>query len=228
VPDQLTELSRALSATLTDQLGVIPWLTVSYDAAGLADADREAASRGLAVGTVVPFGVLLGGSRLLATLEATHRWRRLTSWIGVDARLTAAAAHLDRVLSLTEPSWATRAVVTLGTASHEATPPAPAELDATLGSAKARYLCFALLDAAAEQLPGFDPAEVLTPGRLATYLAWQDAQARDREATAFMRAWSSGSEDRFRRKTDVTLALDYELVRDVLAVLPEHTARGDR
>jgi hypothetical protein len=86
-----------------------------------------------------------------------------------------------------------------------------------LGSSKVRYLCFCLLGAATDRLPGLDAARFLPADVAATYDDWHRAGAIDAEATALARGWAASSPMRLHHGIDVTLACDYPLVRDLLS-----------
>ncbi|MDQ7991051.1 MAG: hypothetical protein AAGC63_00090 [Propionicimonas sp.] len=90
------------------------------------------------------------------------------------------------------------------------------DLDRLLTPLKARVFAFELLDQLSSRWPAFDPDGLLTPARSGEFARWRRAKAADGEATRLAREWSDGCRERVLHATDLTLSLDYGLVRAIL------------
>ena len=201
----LVALRRDLESSLVAELG-------GDAAATVVDNDGSQPT----TGALVPFGVLLGATPPLAALVGTHRWGRLLSWLDSDPHLAATARHLDRVLSIVLPAAAPHAIAVRDTVPRSvSTPPAATALAPHLRSPRARYLCYAVIAAEAEELPALAETLLLSDD-VAQYDAWRRAMRLDEEVTTLLRAWSSSCPKRMQRHTDVTLAVDYPLARRLL------------
>lgn len=186
--------------------------------------------KGLAVTDVVPYGGLAGG--VLTPQDRPYRWQRVLSWLGEDAQLTALATTLEeRWVSQLHPAMAVYRFVVAERRSDSDRdrwqPPAPdtvpepderlaLEVESLSTRASSRYFLFLVTDAVAARMPGFDPATLLTPRRLEEYAGWHNVQRIDEEVTALARDWSGACVERWRDGLDVTVAVDYELVRQLL------------
>ncbi|MDF1604884.1 hypothetical protein [Nocardioides sp. YIM 152315] len=203
-----------------------------------AELAAAAETADLAIVDVVPYGALLGGPEPelshLAALERTHRWRRTLSWLPEDPGLTGLVLFLERAVVARLPTVVTHRMMIVvekrrdpesnqAWLRREGSGDEPAlsgelraELDRLLEPAHARYLGFALLDAAQRLVPTLGATEVLGPARSDEYLTWRRAHDIDDAVTSFVRDWPRGRPARFRRGVDTTHAVDYHLVADLL------------
>lgn len=179
---------------------------------------------------LVPYGGLAGG--VLAPRDHPHRWRRVTSWLGEDEQLTALATVLEeRWVPTLSPSMAAYCLVVADRrpGRHGGPPARPVpsalpprdeqlvlDIEALSTRALARYFLFLVVDAVAARVPHVDPAFLLTPRRRDEYAAWHEIQQIDEDVTTLARQWSAACADRLRDGLDVTVAVDYELVRQLL------------
>jgi hypothetical protein len=205
--------------------------------AGLAEFARE---EGFDVVGIVGYGFLLGHplgrASLLAPTDTTQRWRRLLSWLSRNDELAELATYLDLEVATRLPASASpRLMVVLekGRTAREpeVLPPSgtfdeavaklpvaqlSAALDGLLEPVRARQLAFALLDHFAVRRPGSGLEQLLSPRRAAQYEQWATGNRIDRGVTRVARHWSDGCGAKMRHETDLTLSMDYPLVRKIL------------
>lgn len=124
----------------------------------------------------------------------------------------AVADHHRRVLDgLTAASLAELARAQAGPGETLA-----GRLDPLLAPLRARVFAFELLDQLTATWPALDPSALLSPARAEQYSHWRLANQVDREATRLAREWSDGCPERVLDGTDLTVSLDYGLVRGIL------------
>jgi hypothetical protein len=190
----------------------------------------HASRKGFTVVDLVPYGGLAGG--VLTPGDHPHRWRRVTSWLGVDEQLTALATALEeRWIPTLHPSMAAYCLLVAdrrpGRDGGDPRHPGPGvlpsrddqlvrDIEALTTRSLARYFLFLVVDAVAARVPHFDPAVLLTPRRRDEYAAWHEVQQIDEDVTALARQWSAACADRWRDGLDVSVAVDYDLVRELL------------
>lgn len=131
----------------------------------------------------------------------------MLSWLGRDDELTRLAELLQTALDQGPDGDTVR------------------QLDAQIGRTRPRYLLFLVV----ATLGATDPVAVgeqwLTPARLREFLAWREAARVDAEAVVIARQWATGCPDHELEAVDVTVGVDYHLVR---ALIEEHDrTRGE-
>lgn len=135
---------------------------------------------------------------LVGPVRRTHRWRRTMSWVERDADVARVVAFLGRALA-TSPR-----------------PGSAAALQPLLTRRRPRFVCFVAIEAVDRRRPRRGVTGLLTPDLNAEYAQWRRAALVDAEATGIARRWSAGCPSRVKDSTDVTLGVDYFLVRSLL------------
>ena len=212
----------------------------ALSAASVADLLEFANTTGLTPVCVVGYGFLLGhplgGESLLSPADTTLRWRRSLSWLRRDEALAEFASRLDlEVVGRLPASVAPCLMVVLsrgGEPNHAAKlPPAgrvgaavaelpigelSAAFDALLEPLKTRQFGFTLFEQLATRHPELGAQRLLSPLRTQQWEHWVAAGRIDRDVTRIARQWSEGAQGRYRHGTDVTLSVDYVVVRRLL------------
>jgi SAM-dependent methyltransferase len=92
-----------------------------------------------------------------------------------------------------------------------------AELDRLLRPLRSRHFFFLLFRSMASHCPIFNFRGALSSSMGRQMAAWMDCERIDRQAVEIARSWSTTSTFKFRSDVDVTLGMEYFLVRDLLA-----------